>query len=82
VNFPAGVVPVSRALAEDGVRSDPKDRIERRAASVETDSAGLPLGVQVSSLPYQEEVALALMIAIEDRVRDRPGFPKTPVDPG
>jgi fatty acid amide hydrolase len=81
VNFPAGVVPVSRVLPGETARPAPKDRFERKAARVEEGSEGLPLGVQVVAPPWREERVLALMVAIEDQVRGEPGFPATPVDP-
>jgi fatty acid amide hydrolase len=81
LNFPAGVVPVSRVLASDAVRENPSDRLERRAAETEADSVGLPLGVQVVSLPWHEATALAVMIAIEERRRSSEDYPRSPVDP-
>ena len=81
VNFPAGVVPVSRVQTGETVRADPRDRVERKAAQVESESAGLPLGVQVVGRPYYEAEVLAAMIALEDRLRESDTFPATPIDP-
>jgi hypothetical protein len=37
--------------------------------------------VQVVARPHRDEVCLAVMIAVEDAVRGRAGFPATPVTP-
>ncbi|MFW6049824.1 MAG: amidase family protein [Myxococcota bacterium] len=81
LNMPAGVVPVTRVRADELVRDKPRDRLDRRAAQIEAASAGLPVGVQVAGRPWREEVVLAVMRAIETRVRDGRDFPRTPVDP-
>ncbi len=79
LNFPAGVVPVTKAKGDDGVRANPRDRIEKVAASVEKGSAGLPIGVQVVGRPFMEHKVLAAMIAIESAAISSDGFPHTPV---
>jgi fatty acid amide hydrolase len=76
--FPAGVVPVTRVRPEEARRLEPRDRLEKRAAQVDKQSAGLPVGVQVVGYPYQEDVVLAAMIAIEEGLageEDRPAMP-------
>jgi len=82
LNFPAGVVPVTRVTPED-VEPAPKtrDRVERKLAEIDQQSPGLPVGVQVVARPYREEVALAVMAAVEAGVRDDAGYPTTPVEP-
>ena len=80
LNFPAGVVPVSRVRAGEGERAEQRDRLDRRAAAVVRGSEGLPLAVQIVARPWQEERVLALMIAIEDGARGGPDFPRTPVE--
>ena len=79
LNFPAGVVPVTRASEEDSVRVNPSDRIEKVAASVEQGSVGLPIGVQVVGRPFEEHKVLAAMIAIESAAIGGDSFPHTPV---
>jgi fatty acid amide hydrolase len=81
LNFPAGVQAVTRVRDDETVRRDAKDRVERRCAEVEAQSAGLPVGVQVVARPYREDLVLAAMAAIEDRVRDHALYPRTPIDP-
>ena len=83
LNFPAGIVPVTRVQAAetswDGPR--PLDSLSRRCAQVLRGAAGLPVGVQVAARPYREDVALAVMAAIEARVQGAADFPRTPIDP-
>ena len=81
LDFPAGVVPVSRVNSDETTRERPGDLFEKRAASVESQSEGLPVGVQVVTRPYREDVALAVMKAIEDDVRQEKDFPWTPIEP-
>jgi len=85
LNFPAGVVPVTRVMPEEttGSTSGPTkpDRIEKKVSAIEKVSTGLPVGVQVVGRPYREDVTLAVMQAIEDAARKGDGFPTTPVDP-
>ena len=84
LNFPAGVVPVTRVSPEETL-GDPctrrLDKVESKVAAIEKASAGLPVGVQVVARPYQEHVVLAVMRAVEQDARARDGFPVTPVDP-
>ena len=79
LNFPAGVVPVTRASGDDSVRANPSDRIEKVAASVEQGSVGLPVGVQVVGRPFEEHKVLAAMMAIESAAIVGDSFPHTPV---
>lgn len=80
LNFPAGVVPVTRVKDDETERQNPNDRVERRCAEVDAESAGLPVGVQVVARPWREDVALAVMAAIEQGVRASSLFPRTPVE--
>ena len=81
LDFPAGVVPVCRVRADETKREESGDLFERRAASVEARSEGLPVGVQVIARPYREDIALAVMKAIENDVRQEKDFPWTPIEP-
>lgn len=81
LNFPAGVVPVTRVREEECARSSVADRLDRRCAESEAGATGLPVGVQVVGRPYREDVVLALMAAIErEAVRDVL-YPHTPIEP-
>jgi fatty acid amide hydrolase len=79
--FPGGVVPVGRVRGEETRRAGGRDAMERHAAKVDAQSAGLPLSVQVVGRPWQEPTVLALMAAVERVVREAEDFPRTPVDP-
>jgi fatty acid amide hydrolase len=66
LGFPAGVVPVTRVRDDEaGTRRDSRDVVEKAAARVDRDSGGLPVGVQVIARPWRDDVALAVMRAIE-----------------
>ena len=80
LNFPAGVVPVTRALvSEIGGYGSTSDRVGKKTAQIDQESAGLPVGVQVVARPFAEETLLAVMMAVESAVRDDDGFPTTPI---
>ncbi|HMV68247.1 MAG TPA: amidase family protein, partial [Myxococcota bacterium] len=81
LDMPAGVVPVTTAREDEQGRGDVGDRLDRKAARFEAGSAGLPVAAQVIGLPWQERVVLEVMRVIEAGVRDRDGFPRTPIDP-
>lgn len=76
LNFPAGVVPVTRVRPEETLRRDPAGRLAHRAADVDRGSKDLPVGVQVVGRPYREDVVLAVMKLIESGVKDDPEFPR------
>jgi fatty acid amide hydrolase len=66
LGFPAGVVPVTHVRGDEaGTRAASRDAVERAAAHVDRDSAGLPAAVQVIARPWRDDVALAAMRAIE-----------------
>lgn len=79
LNFPSGVVPVTRVRPDETVRPDPRGRLARRAADVDRGSDGLPVGVQVVACPYREDVVLALMQTIETAVQGNEDFPRRPL---
>jgi len=79
--LPAGVVPVTRVRPDETTRDASSDLVERHAAKVDAESAGLPVGVQVAAPPWREDVTLAVMMAIEAGVRGDADFPRTPVTP-
>jgi fatty acid amide hydrolase len=83
LNFPAGIVPVTRVQQDETVWAGPPpiDRVARRCSEVVRGSTGLPVGVQVAARPYREDVALRVMRAIEEAVQGDSGFPHTPIDP-
>ncbi|XP_069719139.1 vitamin D3 hydroxylase-associated protein-like [Phaenicophaeus curvirostris] len=70
LNFPAGVVPVSRVTEADeeelkiyrGCYDDPWDRTLKQAVA---GAVGLPVAVQCVALPWQEELCLRFMKEVE-----------------
>ncbi len=83
LNFPAGIVPVTRVQVDETAErfAGKPDKVEKKLADIAASSAGLPVGVQVVARPYREDVALALMQAIETHARQADAFPVTPVTP-
>ncbi|MFO0679544.1 MAG: amidase family protein [Polyangiaceae bacterium] len=79
VQFPAGVVPVTRVRAEEEIRGALPGILERRASEVDRGSRGLPVGVQVVARPWREDLVLATMAALEAAFSPREDFPRTPV---
>lgn len=70
LNFPAGVVPVSKVTEQDeeelkhykGYYGDPWDKLFKEAV---TGCQGLPVAVQCVALPWQEELCLRFMKEVE-----------------
>lgn len=81
LDLPAGVVPVTRVRADEVQRTALRDRLDKRAAQIESASAGLPVGVQLVGRPWREDQLLAAMCLLESQARARGDFPTTPVDP-
>jgi fatty acid amide hydrolase len=81
VQFPGGVVPVTRVRPDETRRPSPQGMVEKHAAKVDAKSAGLPVGVQLVARPWQDEVAMAVMATLEAALRDRGDVPRTPVTP-
>lgn len=79
LNFPAGVVPVTRVRADETQRESPRGRLEKRAAEIDHASAGLPIGVQIVARPYREDVVLALMLRLEEAMKGREDYPGVPL---
>jgi len=77
LGMPAGVVSLSR-VREDEVSDRPRsfDLAERAASRAERGTAGLPVGVQVVARHWREDVALAVMSALERYFRDTPEYPR------
>jgi fatty acid amide hydrolase len=77
--MPAGVVPATRVQADEESRPrGDRDSVERCFTRIERGSAGLPVGVQVVSRWWKEEVALAVMHQLENHFRSTPTFPRCP----
>lgn len=81
LNLPAGVVAVTKVRPTETERPEQSDRLDRRAASIQRGSAGLPIGVQIVARPYREDVVLAAMMQVEADARAGGEAPSVPVDP-
>jgi fatty acid amide hydrolase len=63
---------------EESDRSCGLDVVQRAAGRAEKGSAGLPVGVQVAAWHWCDDVALAVMAALEDHFRAQPDYPVDP----
>jgi fatty acid amide hydrolase len=82
LGYPAGTLPFTRVRAGEEIGREPsRDRVEAAARETERGSAGLPAGVQVVARPWREDVAFAVMSALEAAIKTSPDFPTTPVTP-
>ncbi|KAM6305331.1 vitamin D3 hydroxylase-associated protein-like [Aegotheles albertisi] len=76
LNFPAGVVPVSKVTEADeeelklyrGYCDDPWDRMLKQAVA---GAVGLPVAVQCVALPWREELCLRFMKEVETLSREK-----------
>ncbi|NOH02663.1 MAG: hypothetical protein HND47_12245 [Chloroflexi bacterium] len=75
----AGVVAAGRVRAgEESDRQPSRDSVEQAALRVETGSVGLPVGVQVAARHWREDVALAVMSALEKHFESQSDYPTRP----
>jgi fatty acid amide hydrolase len=65
LDWPAGVVPVTKVQLGEETDRKASDLLDAQARHVEQGSAGLPVGVQVCTPPYKEHLTLAIMAAVE-----------------
>ena len=83
LQFPAGVVPVTTVRPSETDRpGTPVDRLDKTAAAVDKKSSGLPVGVQLAGIPYQDERVLSVMLALEATLKGRGDQPRVPRAPG
>jgi fatty acid amide hydrolase len=82
LGLPSGTVSLTRvANGEDASRPGSRDTVLQKAKLTDAGSVGLPIGVQVSSLPWREDIVLALMAALESSVAAKSDYPGTYVVP-
>ena len=65
LDFPAGIAPVGFVKEDETKTRVKKDKLSKKAALIEKDSENLPLGVQIVAKPFDEDIVLAIMMAIE-----------------
>ena len=79
LGMPVGVVSTTRVRrGEDSDRSPSGDIKDMTALQVEQHSRGLPVGVQVAARHWHDEIALAVMAALEERFRRLESYPTAP----
>jgi len=79
LGFPAGVVPLTRVReGETSDRSETRCRVEKSARRIESDSQGLPIGIQIVARHWREDIVLAVMKYLETAARPRADFPANP----
>lgn len=66
------------AIGMGRITQSSKDPVEQAASQVEKGSVGLPVGVQVASRRWREDVVLAVMSALESRFRTQADYPTQP----
>ncbi|MBL8683340.1 MAG: amidase [Myxococcales bacterium] len=81
LHWPAGVVPVTTVRADECDREATLDAVVRRAREVDRQSLGLPIGVQVATRAWKDELCLALLRVIEEDTRNDDGVPARVIDP-
>lgn len=70
IDYPTGAVPITKVRKEEQVYIDPinRDKYARLMGKSLKGTEGLPLGVQVTTLPLKEELCLNVMRQIEKKV--------------
>ncbi len=82
LGLPSGVVAAGRVQpGEESDRTEGGDRCERLSRRIESDSAGLPVGVHVAAAPWREDIVLAVMGALEEAFRRNDDYPAEPPYP-
>lgn len=79
INFlglPSGCLALTRVRpGEDQPLAPSRDQVLQQATAGQAGSVGLPVGVQVSALPWREDVVLAVMRGLEEAVAGEPDYP-------
>jgi len=72
LNFPAGVVPVTRESEQDQLNLDTyrqDDLVFRLAKQATRGALNMPIGVQIVGLPWQEELVLRVMSELDNQIK-------------
>jgi len=77
LQWPSGSMPITTVRPGE-VRDKAKGKLARVAQECERGGEGLPVGVQIAARPYREDLILAVMQALEERVRETDGYPRLP----
>ena len=70
IQFPSGVIPATTIREDEQYFDEPfDDHINKSILNTMKDSKGLPIGIQITSLPFEDEKALAVMKILEDHFK-------------
>lgn len=76
LGLPSGTVATTRVtVGEDASREKSRDTVLQRAKETDQGSVGLPVGVQVSAVPWREDIVLEIMGYLEKWAAVRSDFP-------
>lgn len=67
LQLPSGVLPVTTVQEGEDTYESSGDLADNTIRDAFQGSVGLPISIQVSALPYQDEKALAVMKIIEEQ---------------
>ena len=68
LDFPAGAVPITKVRENEQFYEGPPDKVTEVIKQMMNESEGLPIGVQVATLPFEEEKCLRVMKEIQDSI--------------
>jgi fatty acid amide hydrolase len=78
LDFPAGVLAVSRVRDNEQTSRDPtSDPLMGLAARIEHGTVGLPVGVQIIGSPFHDRLVLGTMLTLESHFARRSEYPIT-----
>jgi fatty acid amide hydrolase len=70
LGLPAGVVPITQVnMDETHYKDGQNDEFEYHANKAMQESTGMPVGVQISGMPHQDEIVLRVMRELEAKAR-------------
>ncbi|MEC0092007.1 amidase [Paenibacillus macquariensis] len=76
LGFPAGAFAYSFVRdGEEMIERDPTDKVLHAAMEAEKNSVGLPVGLQVVSIPHHENIVLSIMDHLEQSSQLRSDYP-------
>ena len=79
LGVPAGVVSITRVQpGEESDRTVGRDMADITAQKVEQGSAGLPIGVQIVSRHWREDIVLTVMKTLEEHFKTMSDYPSKP----
>ena len=82
MDLPTGVFPVSRVREDEQVYNDAykPDVMTKNCVQAMTGSKGMPMGIQVSTLPFQDEKCVAIMKHFQELTGFKKNLPVLDID--